>query len=198
MATWYDKFKEERILIQKEDNHNKFWAAHWDDNTNLVHVRWGRMGTAGQSQTKPFTNSYEAINFIDNKYREKIRKGYSDRIDGKKVDRQLFEKLTIEAAIVGTQNKCSNMQWVEITNPNTMQHTPISDERLFSPDCNPAILVSLETRKKYDGQNNFKLLFTFDKSYKIDGLRSEVISQQSDLYQLTKKVEEAIGRSLSS
>lgn len=196
--SWLDQYKEERIVVQQSDEHNKFWAAHWDEPAREVKVRWGRLGTAGQTQTKKFGSQYEAAIFISNKYNEKRRKGYKETVDGKKIDRQLFEKMTIEAAIVGTQNKCHEMQWVEIADEANGMFSPITEDRLFSPDCNPGMLVQLETRKEYDGETSFRLLFTFDKCFKVGRGHITPITKSSDLYKMTQKVEEAIGRSLSS
>lgn len=195
--SWYDRYKEERILVQQRGEHNKFWAAHWDDQANKVHVRWGRLGTKGQSQVKDFGSQGQAINFIENKFHEKRRKGYTDKIDGKVIDQGVFEKLATEAAIVGTQNKCHELQWVEIQDEDGGDYQPIGEERLFDPDCNPGLLVTLETRKKYDGDTHFRLLFTFDKCFKITPYRTTPIDKSSDLYKMTSKVEEAIGRSMS-
>lgn len=40
---WYDHYKQEKILVQQGDGHNKFWAAYVDEKTNIAHVRWGRI-----------------------------------------------------------------------------------------------------------------------------------------------------------
>lgn len=196
--SWYDRYKEEKILVHQGAEHNKFWAAHYDDKTNEVHVRWGRIGTKGQSQTKKFGSQYQAVNFIDTKFREKCRKGYKDKIDGKPIDQGVFEKLAIEAAIVGTQNKCHEMQWVEIKDAANGGFVHITEDRLFDPDCNPGLLVKIETRKEYDGDTSFRLLFSFDNCFKIGRNGMHAITKSSDLYKMAQKVEEAIGRNLSS
>lgn len=196
--SWLDQYKEEQILIHTGSGHNKFWSARWDPATGKVHIRWGRLGTSGQSQIKEFKSQYDASRFVSRKCDEKSCKGYTDTVNGTKIDHQLFEKMTIEAAIVGTQNKCHEMQWVEIIDEASGRFEPITEDRLFSPDCNPGMLVELETRKEYDGDTKFRLLFTFDKCFKVRNNSIVPVTQSSDLYKMTQKVEEAIGRSLST
>lgn len=200
--SFYDKYKEERILINQDGSHNKFWAAHWDEQNDEVHVRWGRIGCSGQSQVKKMSK-HEAVRFIESKSQEKRRKGYLDKYDNAPIDRSVLDKLAIEAAIVGTQNKCHGMQWVEITDPDAGYFEAIQESRLYDPDCNPGVLVKLETRKEYDGETKFKLLFSFDRCFRVShsninnpGVTVQ-ITENSDLYKMVQKVEEAIGRSLS-
>jgi predicted DNA-binding WGR domain protein len=190
---WIDKYKTEQVLIQQEENHNKFWAAVVDEKTFKASIRWGRLGTKGQSQEKDFTTSWEAANFIDTKLREKRRKGYEP------ITKSAFDKLCIQSAIVGTANKCNQFEWVEIKGDNYF--VTIDDNRLQNPDCNPGVYVEVETKKKYGGESSFNILFTFDKAYLIGPKRFitpvGLITKESPIYELTAKVEEAIGRSLS-
>jgi len=204
---WYDKLKEERILVQQKAEHNKFWAGRLDENTNTVETRWGRIGTKGQSQTKTFSSTYQAANFLENKLHEKRRKGYTDKFNGESIDSAVLEKLAVEAAIVGTQNKCHSMEWVEIVGEKNgrLSYKMIPDQRLYEPDCVPGLLVAMETRKEYDGETRFGILFTGDAAYRTNyqtgvsdvGATIVKISKSDELYELTKKVEEAVGRSLS-
>lgn len=196
--SWADRFKEEKIVAQRKGNHNKFWAAYWDESTGNVYVRWGRFGTKGQSQIKNFGSSYAAANFIDGKYHEKRRKGYRD------ITHAEFEEMSTEAAIVGSANKCHNMQWVELSeaSPDTLEFTAIDEQRLYDPNCNPGLLVELETKKEHDNRNRFKLLFTFEETYDVRDANRAAANQKVEashpLYDMTKKVEEAIGRRLSA
>lgn len=191
---WSDKFKRENILVNTDENHNKFWASQMDTTTFKVTIRWGRLGTKGQSQQQDFDNEYDAVNFVSTKIREKIRKGYT------LIDKPKFDQLCIQAAIVGTSNKCHSFNWVEIKEDNRFAF--ITEERLADPNCNPGIYVELETKKEYDGKNDFRLVFTFDKMYVIPNgdfyLRAAgLVIKGSSLYELSTKVEEAIGRTLS-
>jgi predicted DNA-binding WGR domain protein len=202
--SWCDRYKEEKIVVQQGAGHNKFWAAWYDDATNQVYIRWGRLGTKGQSQTKSFGSSYAAANFIDGKYHEKRRKGYRETdSDGNQIDHARFEMMCTEAAIVGTSNKCHKMQWVELSQTDdTINFTPISDDRLYSPDCNPGLLVEFETKKEHGGRYAFEFLFTFEETYDIDGdggvTTERLVGPSHPLYKMTEKVEEAIGRRLST
>jgi len=197
---WQDRYKEERIVVQQSAGHNKFWAAHYDDSTGIAHIRWGRLGTKGQSQEKHFGSNYAAANFIDNKFYEKQRKGYTDKdAHGNKIDHARFEAMCIEAAIVGTSNKCHELQWVEFADDNSFTH--IDEDRLFNPACNPGLLVNFETRIKYDGRNRFKFVFAADKTFDVQDanyiITRQIVTSSHPLYKLTQKVEEAIGRKLS-
>jgi predicted DNA-binding WGR domain protein len=203
--SWADRYKEEKIVVQQSGNHNKFWAAYWDDSTGNVYIRWGRLGTKGQSQTKNFGSSYAAANFIDNKYHEKRRKGYRDRDEqGNQITHARFEEMCTEAAIVGSANKCHNMQWVELseTSPGVFGFAAIDEQRLYDPNCNPGLLVELETKKEHDNRNRFKLLFTFEETYDVRDANRAAANQKVEanhpLHDMTKKVEEAIGRRLSA
>lgn len=203
--SWYDRYKDEKILIHQGDEHNKFWAASWDDKTNEVNVRWGRLGTKGQSQTKKFGGNYAAVNFIDNKFREKRRKGYSDQFNGKPITQATMDRLHTEAAIVGTQNKCHDFKWVEIEMEagGAVYFKEIPEERLYDPDCHPAILVDFETRKDVQGRDKFKFLFTLEETYDILGHSQRATADQlvgtgHPMRKMVDKVEEAIGRSLSA
>jgi len=198
----HDKFTEEHILIQQDSLHNKYWAARLDEATMTVHIRWGRLGTKGQGQTKQFGGKYEATNFMSTKFNEKARKGYKDKIRGTQIDPGMLEKLSIEAAVVGTQNKCQGMEWVEIVSrdDSACKFTRINDTRIYEPDCTPGLLVSMETKKEYHKLNTFSLLFTGDAAFLADqytGVAYLKIDKADPLYELTQKVEEAVGRSLS-
>ena len=201
---WYGNYKEEKILIQQDGGHNKFWSA-WCDENNQVHVRWGRIGTNGGSQTKDFPTCFAATRFIDGKFHEKQRKGYSTTFNGKEITQAALDRLHTEAAIVGTQNKCHDFKWVEINvEPNgDVYFREIPEERLYNPECHPAILVNLETRKDVGGRDQFLLLFTLEDTYDIPGYtnkatRSQLVSSDHPLRKMIDKVEEAIGRNLSS
>ena len=202
---WYDRYKDEKILIQQEAEHNKFWAAAWDEKNNEVNVRWGRIGTKGQSQVKRFSGRYEAVNFIDGKYREKRRKGYSDKFNGKDITQATLDRLNAEAAIVGTQNKCHDFKWVEIEIEagGAVYFKEIPEERLYDPACHPAILVDFETRQDVGGRDHFRFLFTLEDTYDILGnskraTKDQLVGASHPLRKMVDKVEEAIGRSLSA
>ena len=185
-----------QIIINTSETHNKFWMATTDAN-NTVHIRWGRIGLIGQTQEKSFVSAYQAAAFVQSKISSKMRNGYVDNLHGQPVDSAMLEKLAIEAAVVGTQNKCHNMQWVEIITGGTDPgYQFIPDQRLYEPDCVPGLLVSMETRKPYEGLNKFSILFTGDAAYHCSSYQKK-ISKTDELYELTKKVEEAVGRSLS-
>jgi predicted DNA-binding WGR domain protein len=201
----------EQILVCTEDNHSKFWM--YTEANGVYTARWGRLGTKG-GQSKNY--SYPEI--VDKVY-EKQRKGY------KPISRDVFEQKSTEAAIVGTQNKCHDMRWMEQRQNNVTMNSivlqdgtiyaPVSDQRLQEPDCEPALLVRLETRKEFAGQKDFQLMFTPDGSYLLHDdqgvsvrhnhrgtvasgiMKRTKIVKGHDLYPMVEKVEEALGRGLS-
>jgi predicted DNA-binding WGR domain protein len=77
-----------RRFTYRQGNSNKFWeiakvkgptkplATTW----NVV-TRWGRIGTAGQTQIKPFNTEWSAASFMGDKIREKEKKGYQEEDD---------------------------------------------------------------------------------------------------------------------
>jgi predicted DNA-binding WGR domain protein len=205
--SWYDRYKEEKILINTSSTdgteHNKFWAASWDETTGKVSVRWGRVGTKGQSKTHDKSGAYEAANFIEGKLREKRRKGYKETYQGKPITQAVLDRLNTEAAIVGTQNKCHDFKWVELSPTATgIDFHEISEDRLYDPACNPGILVVFETRKEYDNRTRFTFLFTLEETYDVrDAKRAadnQKVKTDHPLRKMVDKVEEAIGRSLAT
>lgn len=192
----------ETIVVNTAAGHNKFWAARTNQADNTVHIRWGRLGTTGQTQIKNFATAHGCESFIRIKASEKMRKGYTNKWRNMLIDQNILDKLSMEAAIVGTSNKCDDLRWVELVGG---KYVTIPDDRLQHPDCNPAISVTVTTKKEYNGKHKFNLLFTIDKVYLADenlfefllnGTKEE-ITKQHFLYQFTANVEQAIGHSLS-
>jgi len=193
---WLDRYKNETILVCNEENHNKFWACRYDESTKIVHSRWGRIGTGGQTQQVTMANDYEAAELIDKKRREKGRKGYNP------VDRKKFDEMNLQAAIVGTNNKCHSLRWVNVKEAGFSLAT---DTELQDPNCNPGIWINVQTKKVYDGRSGFEFLLTADHVYDLPIVANtstimkfaRAITKSSPLYELIRKVEEAVGRSLA-
>ena len=57
-----------------EGNSSKFWEV--SVNAREVLVRWGRIGTTGQAETKTFADAAAAGKHADKKIQEKLAKGY--------------------------------------------------------------------------------------------------------------------------
>jgi predicted DNA-binding WGR domain protein len=59
---------------------SKFWCAEIRRaepvSAYAVNVRWGRIGTLGQGQARSFSTQGQADEFVRDKVREKLRKGY--------------------------------------------------------------------------------------------------------------------------
>ena len=65
-----------RRLEFVEGTSRKFWQARREDTDVLI--AFGRIGTAGQSQRKPFADALQAQAEMDKLVAEKLRKGYSE------------------------------------------------------------------------------------------------------------------------
>jgi len=185
------------LLINQSSGHNKFWIAEVDPQTNDLNIRWGRIGTKGQSQNIQFSSSWSAESTCRKKANEKTQKGY------RRCSEIEFEKLGITATIVGTQNKSSGINWTSLTNNNgTIEFQVISEEDLVRPDFEPGILIHLETRKKYNDRSKHTLLFTADAVYSIGyqigyAKPEDKVEKSNELYEFVLKVEEAIGKSFT-
>lgn len=190
---WYDQYKNEKILIMKTDSSNKFWAAYLNDTTYTVYVRWGRIGTKGQSQTKKFDRLYTAASFISSKYDEKIREGYTGLYNNKPITQVVLDRLNLEASIIGTKNVCKQLSWCNIIlKDNKIVHVKcISDSELLNPDINPGIIVSFSTNKTYDSKNEFNILLDFDKYYDMNNNYAE-IPKTNQIHSLLSKFAEVI------
>jgi len=60
-----------------EDKSSKFWEI--DHQGTDLHIRWGRIGTAGQSQTKTFADEAKVGAAYNKLIAEKTRKGYQEK-----------------------------------------------------------------------------------------------------------------------
>lgn len=175
---WYDNYKTEKILINSDGNHNKFWTIKLDEANCAVVIRWGRIGTTGQTQVKTFDTITGACSFISSKLSNKVIKGYTDTINGVKITKAMLDRLDIEAVIVGTQNKLDKFAWVEIVeSSNThLYYKLLKDEnRLYDPDCEPGILIEMQTRKEIDGRNNFVILLAAGKPFDVTWLTTDLV-----------------------
>lgn len=63
-----------------EGNSNKFWEIEQDGSD--LNIRWGRIGTQGQSQTKSFADAAKAAAALDKLVTEKTGKGYAETAGG--------------------------------------------------------------------------------------------------------------------
>jgi len=193
--------------ICKEEEHNKFYAFETDDTTHTVTTRWGRLGAKGQSATEHFGDKWDAQRYVNKKLQEKTRKGY--RVCSKPD----FDKANLAAAIVGTQNKVGDMNWIEVyINPEQINgnlteisYRKITEDRLSQPDCNPGLLVKIDTKKEYAGETEFTMIFAGEKVYKSISNGNVVsrstgqpffkpIEKTDAVYKLVEKIGEVLGR----
>lgn len=68
----------EKMLVNTNYPHRKFWAARVGSTGSTVVVRWGRIGTFGQTQVKKFESNRAAVAFFWKKVDEKRGRGYTE------------------------------------------------------------------------------------------------------------------------
>lgn len=65
-----------RTFVYTDEKSNKFWTI--DVNNNACIITFGKVGTAGQTQTKEFANEEECRKAADKLIAEKTKKGYKE------------------------------------------------------------------------------------------------------------------------
>ena len=63
-------------MVFQDGKSNKFWNVELDGSQYVV--RFGRVGTTGQQQTKEFADDGKARQAFDKLVAEKLKKGYVD------------------------------------------------------------------------------------------------------------------------
>jgi predicted DNA-binding WGR domain protein len=64
-------------LSRKSEQAAKFWEVAVTDNKLIV--RFGKIGTTGQTKVKEFANNSQAVAESERLIQEKLRKGYVER-----------------------------------------------------------------------------------------------------------------------
>lgn len=64
-------------LSRKSEQAAKFWEVGVDDSS--LTVRFGKIGTTGQTKVKEFATNAEAVQESEKLMREKIKKGYVEK-----------------------------------------------------------------------------------------------------------------------
>lgn len=192
-----------QIFICQEGEHNKYWIIEKDPTSpSTVLVKNGRLGAEKGQIQKPNNRGTErgADRYIEEKIDEKKRlKGYY------KITEQQFAVRSRQASIVGLQNKCSGLAWIEALPYKYLDeyqcYKKVPDSRLADPAYDPVLIVNLSTRKEYAGRVDFKLLFTPDATFEITGsigsrdthcdfaFRTVQVTPGHPLHELTEKVE---------
>ena len=143
-------------LIHDGGKHNKFWSYDIDDTTHDVTIRWGRLGTNGQSKIYKFTSHWYAQDFADKKARGKRRKGYAE------MENDAFDLKQMQAELVGSGCKIEELAFVKhVPNTNTY-NIVVGAEALADPSYIPLIYCSLYLTGK---RGNRCLLIDPEKVY---------------------------------
>lgn len=183
--------------VNIDKNHNKFWCIEKEQYKILNETKWvvktqnGRLGTKGTSQpNKHFNSESQADCYIISKVHNKTSKGYKQISDPK------LSELNLNAAIVGSSNKCNSMEWVKYDEVTKILTNDIGKD-VGDPSYEPLLFVSLETRKAYVNKNlqvnHFDILITSEKIYvlTIKSMRSKAndLNHRLDYMEITNMEE---------
>jgi predicted DNA-binding WGR domain protein/stalled ribosome alternative rescue factor ArfA len=203
-----------QIFVNQESKHNKFWTIKTrtgQEFHRIVETNHGRLGTKGKVYGKKFNSPTAAKLFVISKVDEKKRKGYVE------IKQEQLDALHIQSAIIGTQNKLEEFEWVEIlaTTPRldstappspwrSIMLKPVLDTRLAEPDYDPAIRVVVGMRSKHF-KDKISIVLTADSIYQLTRHRprkgrasyqAEQIDKQHELFDMCDKIKEAVSHSL--
>lgn len=131
-------------LIQSKGKHNKFWSYEINDATYDVTVKWGRLGTKGQTKVYKFVSLWAAQSFADKKVREKQRKGYTE------VEAETFDLKQMQAELVGAGCKIEELTFVKKIKDaeHNLYRTLKEESALADPKYMPLIYCSLHLTGK--------------------------------------------------
>lgn len=180
-------FKTKQIMVCRDGSHSKFYEYWLGEDELTTYARFGRIGTPGKSEAgREHGHRDLASCYLRRKAYEKTRKGYVN------VDYNEFNRLSLQAAIVGTQNKCGDFHYVEFIDGN--QFRMVSEERLADPECKVGFMLDFSTRKPYDGLTDFILVIKPDASIVAYGqLDMKILPNDHAIYELADKVRDAVG-----
>lgn len=125
---------EKVTLVMCEGEHNKTWSYEILQEANGQHTvrcKWGRLGTNGQQKDFSFNSLYSAEDFARGKTAEKTAKGYHWVAD------EVLELLTVRAKILGTNYKCTDLNFVLPIGPN--KYRIMEAEKLADPSLSPKV-----------------------------------------------------------
>jgi predicted DNA-binding WGR domain protein len=131
-------------LIQSKGKHNKFWSYEICDTSYDVTVKWGRLGTNGQTKVYKFASHWSAQDFADKKVREKRRKGYVE------VETEAFNLKQLQAELVGSGCKIEELTFVKKIegSEDNLYQTLKEESALANPEYIPLIYCSLQLTGK--------------------------------------------------
>jgi predicted DNA-binding WGR domain protein len=132
-----------------EGSSSKFWAIELDG--NRFTVTWGRIGTAGQTQTKEFSTDAEAKKQYDKMIAEKEKKGYTETAARQTSTPKPApvsndpkgSSTTTTTTATTTTSKPTTAKPAKTTDPKTAPPPP-------APAPMPAVQVTLETTRTID------------------------------------------------
>lgn len=172
------------FYLNTQPGHNKYYVV--TQNNREVTINYGRIGTKGQRLHKEFPGIYQANSFARQKIAEKNNKGYL------KVDERLYNTRTLEASLLGTQNKLDSLHWLDITKETggtPVEWRQLSEDQLQDPNYNIGVLVTISTIRS----GTHEILFYGDRIYILHGPIVIVpLTSEHPLYHLASKASEVI------
>src|SRR5262245_1965415 len=132
---------------------NKFWAIEVDGTSQTVH--FGRVGTAGQAQSKVFASEDEAKKASDKLIAEKVKKDYKELTTGTKSAGTPTAKVKAagEPAAEKPKAKAAKATEPEPPGPATPPSIPVSAGVTRSIDLQPEDIQKAEWPRKWRQQS---------------------------------------------
>lgn len=120
-----------------EGTASKFWEIEKTEDHGL-NIRWGRIGTAGQSQTKAFANSGAAQAALDKLVKEKTGKGYTEVLAtaSASIERSLLAKPVPAAAVPAPESAApAGLATPEVPSGAPAEGLDAQCDRVFGAVC---------------------------------------------------------------
>jgi len=165
------------IYVNTLGTSNKFWIYESNSNTHVT-IKWGRIGSIGQSQIKQFYNKYKMDSFIETKVAEKINEGY------KQVSDDEFAIHTKIAEAIGTGVKIDRVFFVE-ERGNWLNK--LDGKKLHDPNIKPLLYVRIVGRKTANADTPIvNMLINVDDAFVLNNSECEIFNFKLDNFESLK------------
>jgi predicted DNA-binding WGR domain protein len=203
---WNDDFN---MIVCTDGKHNKFWTFSVSSDGELT-IRYGRIGTKGQTRTSQHGSSMYASSIGTRKMQDKILEK-----DYRRVTQREYDILLLQAHLLGNGNKFEFASLV-VLNKDHDHLVEITPEEAVDPKHKPSMVVSFRLRDRRGSTEPFTVWFADDDAFELSGdkrvtMRSSWtvagklcyplrgnrrITEGHRLYSLTEKLAEVIGRTV--
>lgn len=97
-----------KVAINNLDQHNKYWGYKVEDQSNILKMYWGRLGTKGDYNEEKYCDYETAKAMGYKKLYEKFLKGYIE------VDELRFDLYNCESLLIGSKHKITKNYFILI------------------------------------------------------------------------------------